>query len=238
MTDARTGTAPEDQSPTRERRKELLEREIMDKACTLFAEKGFGGTSLTDIADAVGLTRAAVYYYFKNKEALLEAIVNEVSSAPLKESIEWLKTAPEGATERLHSFVRMRVVSVLSHQVQMKMIGVTEASLPEDLAQRHNASKRKILHEYRELIRRGIQSGEFRPVDDRIAALAIIGMGTWSVQWYNPDRGPSAAEIADQIADLSVASVAVERSLRDRFSSPEAAIQTLREDIEHLSKLI
>ena len=238
MTDARTGTAHEDQSPTRERRKELLEREIMDKACTLFAEKGFGGTSLTDIADAVGLTRAAVYYYFKNKEALLEAIVNEVSSAPLKESIEWLKTAPEGATERLHSFVRMRVVSVLSHQVQMKMIGVTEASLPEDLAQRHNASKRKILHEYRELIRRGIQSGEFRPVDDRIAALAIIGMGTWSVQWYNPDRGPSAAEIADQIADLSVASVAVERSLRDRFSSPEAAIQTLREDIEHLSKLI
>lgn len=238
MTDARTDTAPEDQSPTRERRKELLEREIMDKACTLFAEKGFGGTSLTDIADAVGLTRAAVYYYFKNKEALLEAIVNEVSSAPLKESIEWLKTAPEGATDRLRSFVRMRVVSVLSHQVQMKMIGVTEASLPEDLAQRHNAAKRKILHEYRELIRRGIQSGEFRPVDDRIAALAIIGMGTWSVQWYNPDRGPSAAEIADQIADLSVASVAVERSLQDRFSSPRAAIDTLREDIEHLAKLI
>ena len=228
----------EENGSNRERRKELLEREILDKACTLFAEKGFGGTSLTDIADAVGLTRAAVYYYFKNKEALLEAIVNDVSATPLRESIEWRQSAPEGAADRLHSFVRMRLKSVLTRQVQMKMIGVTEASLPEDLAQKHNNSKRQILREYRDIIRHGIKTGEFRPVDDRIAALAIIGMGTWSVQWYNPDRGPSADEVADQIADLAVHSVAVERGMQDRFSSPETAIQTLREDIEHLAKLL
>ena len=68
----------------RERRKALLEREIKDKACTLFARKGFDGTSLTDIADAVGLSRAAIYYYFENKEALLEAIVAEVSERPIQ----------------------------------------------------------------------------------------------------------------------------------------------------------
>lgn len=49
-----------------DRRKILVERELIDKACVLFAEKGYAGTSLTDIADAVGLTRGAIYYYFKN----------------------------------------------------------------------------------------------------------------------------------------------------------------------------
>lgn len=222
----------------RDRRKELLERELMDKACSLFASKGYAGTSLADIAQAVGLTRAAVYYYFKNKEAVLEAIVSEVTKAPLREIEEWRKNAPAGAAERLHSFVQMRVRRVLSRQVQMRMIEVTEAALPPELLERHTEAKRRILNEYRDIIRQGIQTGEFKPVDDRVAAFGIIGMVNWSVFWVNPKGKLDPNEIATQLAEQAVRSVIVDKSRAERFSDPATALETLREDIEHLAKLL
>jgi len=221
----------------RDRRKVLVEREILDRACTLFAEHGYRGTSLTGIADSVGLTRAAIYHYFRSKEDLLGAIMKEVSESPLKESAEWRAAAPENPVERLRSYVRMRVRGVLSRQVQMKMIVVAEASMPAALATRHAEARRQILAEYRGIIAGGIKSGDFRPVDDRLAALAIIGMVTWTPQWFNPERGMSAAQVADTIADLAVQSVAAGPFAKSRYSSPGSILQGIRDDLDHLAKL-
>src|SRR5213079_854717 len=52
-------------------RRELVENEIYEIAIRLFAERGFAGTSLQDIADALGITRPALYYYVKSKDELL-----------------------------------------------------------------------------------------------------------------------------------------------------------------------
>ncbi|GAA6147764.1 TetR/AcrR family transcriptional regulator [Pseudooceanicola nitratireducens] len=232
-------TDPIDDIPqTRDRRKELLERDLMEKACALFASKGYGGTSLADIAQAVGLTRAAVYYYFKNKEAVLEAIVNEVTNAPLREIEIWRSTAPEKPADQLRTFVEMRVRGVLSRQVQMRMIEVTEAALPEDLLARHTEAKRRILEEYRQIIRAGIHAGEFKPSDERITAFGIIGMVNWSVYWVNPDGRMDSGEIASQLAEMAVRSVSVDKSRAGMFTDPKTAIATLRDDLEHLSNLI
>jgi len=54
---------------------------IVDKARKLFAQKGFGETSMTEVARACGLTKAGIYYYFKSKEALFEDIVNQGMAA-------------------------------------------------------------------------------------------------------------------------------------------------------------
>ena len=222
----------------KDRRKDLVERQMMEKACTLFAEKGYAGTSLTDIADAVGLTRGAIYYYFKNKEALLEAIVQEVTLRPLQEIAEWRATAAGTPVERLRGFIRMRIFGVLQRPIQMRMIEVTEAALPPELLERHTTAKRSILSEYRSLVREGILSGDFRPVDDRIAALGLIGMVNWTTYWFVEGRKDRAPEIADQIAEMAVQSLVVEKSRRRKFVNPAAALDTLREDIEHLAKLL
>ncbi len=232
------GKNDEDAEPGKDRRKALVERQMMEKACALFAEKGYAGTSLTDIADAVGLTRGAVYYYFKNKEALLEAIVEEVTLRPLHEITTWRASAPEAPAERLRDFIRMRVLGVLQRPLQMRMIEVTEAALPPDLLARHTAAKRNILSEYRSLVSDGILSGDFRPVDDRIAALGLIGMVNWTTYWFVEGRKDNAEEIAKQIADMAVQSVAVDKSRRQRFANPRVALDTLREDIEHFAKLL
>src|SRR5438105_15613174 len=57
----------------------ILPKSILDAATKLFIERGFDGTSMYHIADALGVTRTAVYYYFKNKEAILAALTEGVT---------------------------------------------------------------------------------------------------------------------------------------------------------------
>ncbi|AFK55789.1 TetR/AcrR family transcriptional regulator [Tistrella mobilis] len=221
----------------RERRKALLEREIKDKACTLFARKGFDGTSLTDIADAVGLSRAAIYYYFENKEALLEAIVAEVSERPIQTLLGCHDRAAAGPAEELRDMVRRHVVSVIDRQVLMRMIAVTEAALPPALAARHAASKRRYLEDCRRIIRDGIRAGVFRPVDDRVAALAVIGMAAWTAQWHSPDRPPAPAELAEIFADMAVRALETDRS-DSPAGSIDALLDGMRNQIGRLEQML
>lgn len=231
--------APEMAATTnRDSRKARLEKELVQQACRLFAEKGYAGTSLGDIAEAVGLTRAAIYYYFKNKEALLEAIVDELTLTPAREIETWRETAHGAAKDRLKSLVRMRTLGVLSRQIEMRVIEVTEAALPPELMRRHLSAKRQILGEYLNLVREGIAAGEFRAIDPRVAALTIIGMVNSPTRWFVAGRDVGAEAVADQIAEMAVQSLLLADERQNARTSPAAVIETLRQELDHLSHLI
>lgn len=238
VTDQNHAEAPSGDETPKDNRKAMVERRLMEEASLLFARKGYSGTTLSDIAEAVGLTRAAVYYYFKNKEALLEALIEDVTSAPAREYENWLKTAPEDCVERLRSFVRLRVRGVLSRQIQMRMIAATEAILPPDLMERHTRARRGLLDAFRSMLRDGMEKGAFRAQDDRIAAFAINGMIGWTTTWFVPDRGRTLDEVADQIADMAVQSVIIQGDRSASFGDAASAVRALREDIDQLEMLI
>ena len=63
---------------------EALRSAILDAAATLFIERGTGGTSIQDIAETLGLSRTAVYYYFKSKDAILRALTEDVLNTARK----------------------------------------------------------------------------------------------------------------------------------------------------------
>jgi len=65
-------------------RNEMQRESILDAASSFFIEKGFGGTNINDIADKLGMTRTAVYYYFPSKESILEALTEEVTQQASK----------------------------------------------------------------------------------------------------------------------------------------------------------
>ena len=232
-----SGTDGNEPGMGRERRKALREREIKDKACILFARKGFAGTSLTDIADAVGLSRAAIYYYFENKEALLEAIVAEVSERPIEIWLAQSRVSTAGPEEQLRDVVRRHVTGILDRQVLMRMMAVTEAALPPALAARHATSKRRYLNNCRRIIRDGVLAGVFRPVDDRVAALAVIGMAAWTVQWHDASRPPDTAELAEAMGEMAVRSLRLDRDSA-AAGTVDAVLDGLREHIGRLEQML
>ena len=78
--------------------------QIIDVSTELFREKGYHATSLDDIADRIGFTKPAIYYYFKSKEDILFAIVDEIVDSGL-ERMEAVAATDLSPTEKMHDLL-------------------------------------------------------------------------------------------------------------------------------------
>ena len=112
-------------------RGEINRQSILDAASLLFIDKGFGGTNINDIADALGATRTAVYYYFQSKEAILEALTEEVTeqAGELARSVSGHDELP--AEQALRQLVMQHATLILTHPLQFRVVERSESSLPE-----------------------------------------------------------------------------------------------------------
>ena len=86
------------------------QRRTMDAALELFADHGVGGTSLQMIADAVGVTKAAIYHQFKTKDEIVLGVL-EVHLVPLEAALEAAEA--EGPTLRAREALLARVIDTV-----------------------------------------------------------------------------------------------------------------------------
>ena len=196
--------------PTTERngpRRDVLTTEVLDKAASLFATRGFAATSLQDIANEVGLSRTSMYYYFPSKEALLDALIRGVTQQTTSIFAELEGSPRRSHTERLAQAARQLVMWVTDPHTHFKLLDRSESELPDDLAAMHRDTKRRVLTRMTRMIEDGIQIGEFRALDARVAAFAILGMCNWTAWWFSPVGELDRKEVAEAIAGLAVASV-------------------------------
>lgn len=219
-------------------RKDLLQRTVLEAAAQLFAERGFGGTSLQDIADALGISRPAVYYYFHSKDDILASLVEEMTVFSRRQSTEISSQKDLSPGDMLRLMVSSHTKLLLTHATLFHVVDRSETDLPPKIRKTHDDAKRALLEDFTKVIERGIKLGHFRPVDARIAAFAIIGMCSWSTWWFKPTGRKSADEIAANIADL--ASHAVQRAdgRRPQSGDPVDLLKIVREDISHLETLL
>ena len=188
-------------------RRDVLTTEVLDKAAGLFATRGFAATSLQDIANEVGLSRTSMYYYFPSKEALLDALIRGVTQRTTSIFAGLQGTPDRTHTERLAEAARQLVMWVTDPHTHFKLLDRSELELPEDLAAVHRDTKRRVLSRMTRMIEDGTKSGEFRPLDARVTAFAILGMCNWTAWWFSANGELDRKEVAETIADLAVASV-------------------------------
>lgn len=217
-------------------RKELMERELLDHAAELFARNGFSGTTLREIADTANVGRTSLYHYFSSKEAFLTALIEEVTTTAwtlLSQIRQRDDLTPRG---QLEAAARMLVMRVLSKPARFRVLERDEASLPDDLAERHRKGKRDSLAELAAIIDAGVVAGEFRPVDSQIAALTIFGMCNWPAWWFNPKGQRNSTTIAEAISTMAVGSVL--RADLAGPTTPAEVIEGIRDDLDTLSRMI
>ena len=99
---------------------EALRSAILDAAATLFIERGTGGTSMQDIAEALGLSRTAVYYYFKNKDAILRALTEEVLNTARKLAGDTVARADLDPVQALGALVTQHADLILSRPAEFR----------------------------------------------------------------------------------------------------------------------
>lgn len=212
-------------------RSELQRQSILDAASRLFIEKGFGGTNINDIADVLGVSRTALYYYFRSKESILEALTEEVTEAAgaLAKTVSVSETLPPEAA--LRQLILQHAKLILAHPLQFRVAERSENDLPPVRRAAAQAARRAVLEHFVSAIQRGADSGHFRAPDARVAAFAILGMCNWSAWWFKPDSGMPADEVAHSLAEFAMRSLIREESRRPQPATAAESIEMLREGL-------
>jgi AcrR family transcriptional regulator len=162
------------ESTIRTRRPEDRASEIAQAALDLFVTKGFAATKLEDVAKAAGVSKGLPYLYFKNKEELFKAVIVEAIGGPLVRANELVDTF-EGSTEALLH----ELVAKFREFAESRLGGVVKLILAEagnfpDVARFYCSNFDLRGRElFAKMLRRGVASGEFRPIPD-IETTAII----------------------------------------------------------------
>jgi AcrR family transcriptional regulator len=227
--------APRGRSSTR---RDLVESQIIAEATRLFAERGFSGTSLKAIADATGLTRPALYHYVKNKDEILAKLVTELAEGPARALRAIRRQSDLSAAQQLREMAHAIALQQATEPTKFQLLIRSEADLPAELVGPYNKSRRDVLHEFVGVIEAGISSGQFRPVDARVAALAIIGQCNWVAWWHHPGTPEENARVADTIADLAVASLESSDDADPKVDPRARALGRLKRDVEYLEQVL
>lgn len=219
-------------------RNAMIRQNILEKAAILFSERGFASTNLQDIAESVGLSRPALYYYFKNKDEVLLGLIEEATTYPVKILEKHRQDATIGPAERLQGALKELITWIIRSPVIIRLLESNEWRLPENVGEEHFKSRRQVLHAFVEMINDGIEAGEFRAVDPRLGAFALIGMGNWTAWWYSSERDAPAEEVAEQFAQMGVQALRWEVRNDSKGDTVERVLDLLKTDIAHLEQAI
>ena len=192
--------------------KKTPNRKILDKARTLFWRKGYISTSMRDIAAAYGCKPANIYNFFPNKEEILfEVLLEEMEQiiAPIKHLDEDDGTTPE---EQLRLIIVSHLKLTLSYRRSAKLL------FDVALDNLSRAKRKKIVdlrdtydRIIRKILRRGMDVGSFREIDEKIAGFMLASMITRTRIWYHPKKGVSVEELADFIFEFALNGLRIEK---------------------------
>jgi AcrR family transcriptional regulator len=181
-------------------------REIAEVAAIEFKKRGFGGTTLSHVAEAMGVDRASLYYYVSNKEELFEELVSEVVKVNLAQA-EAIRDGEGSAPEKLRRLIEGLMSSYEEHfPVLYILIQENLAHVAPDRSEWANSMK-AINRAYEAVVIEIIESGQAdgslaATAPPRLLAYGIIGMVGWTNRWFNPQRSLLGAdEIGRAFAD-------------------------------------
>lgn len=192
-------------------RHDLVANQIFEKAAALFAERGFASTSLKDIAEAMDISRSALYYYISSKDELVNALVKGIS-AQTAADLEALASDHESPVDqRVETAIRTMVERIAESPARFRLLLVSEGSLPEGIAKTHRQARRATLEHLTALIQEAMDKGVFRPASPALAAFAVLGMCNWVAWWYRPEMPfGSPQTVAGDLANLALAGLLAE----------------------------
>jgi AcrR family transcriptional regulator len=182
----------------RSRRPQARPAEILSAALDLFAEKGFAATRMEDVASRAGLSKAAIYLYFPDKVALLKALVSDVAGSTLVQAAGLIQqhTGPVSPVIRqMIVFMAARLRDTRLPEL-MKVV-ISESRAHPEVGQLYLENViAKGLPLFEGLIRRGIETGEFRAIDPALAVKALVGPMLLAAIWRTVFE-PLGAEALD-----------------------------------------
>ncbi|MTV27322.1 TetR/AcrR family transcriptional regulator [Nitriliruptoraceae bacterium ZYF776] len=175
---------------------------LLAVAVEVFDERGYDGTSMGDLARALGLSKSSIYHHVAGKEALLGMALDRALDA-LFAVLDEPASQTGTARSRLEHVLR-RSVEVLHAELPfvtllLRVRGNTPTEV-DALARRREFDQRVT-----DLVTRAVHAGELRDdLEPGIVTRLLFGQVNSLVEWYRPDRGAGPTEVGDALVSLAM----------------------------------
>jgi len=184
-------------------------REIVDRAAELFEKRGYHNVSVEDIATAVGLRKSSLYHHIESKDQILALIHHEFMDLVIGRQ-EARLAIPMSNSQRLLEVMADILQLMETHRGHVRVFFEHYRELPESDRRDVKVERDRYEGMVEQVLRVGIDQGEFRPVDVRLTALAIFGACNWAYQWYRRGGPLGTRDIAYIFWDIFSQGLAAE----------------------------
>lgn len=180
-------------------RRDLRREQISAAGAKLFAEKGYERTSLQAIADLLGVTKPALYYYYSSKEQLLFEIMSSVMDRVLSDVSEVSESDLE-PLEKLREYIRRYVGFFATHPDEHTIMSTAVDSLGPDLRGVVLNRQRLYLNRVRKIVSELITPD--RKLDETSVAFALLGSMNWLFKWYKPNGRITPDKLVEDFVEI------------------------------------
>ena len=202
--------------PTKREQRAASIESLLSAALTLFITQGYHATTVEEIAQSAGLTKGAVYFYFRSKSMLLEALLDRAEALIVEPTIAAMGIAGMDPRERLGAFIRTQSV-IGAEKTEYMLLAIlmsaefngsgesTEVRLQEMMARMEDA--------LRETVQSGQAGGVFRNsigADEITSVIMALNKGCY-VEWYMRGRDLDGHDFARVFRDFVIDGVTAER---------------------------
>ncbi len=175
--------------------------QIFEAAARVFATKGYGRSSLQEVAEALGVTKPALYYYYRSKDELLFEITSFVMDRVMADLTE-VAASPVSPLEKLRALIGRYVRFFAAHPHELTIMSTEVASLGPDRREVILGRQREYLGILRGIVRDLLAEHPGTALDETSVAFALLGGMNWIFTWYDPAGRVNPEKLADDFTHL------------------------------------
>ncbi|MCP4856799.1 MAG: TetR/AcrR family transcriptional regulator [Fuerstiella sp.] len=180
--------------------------EVYRTAAELIVDKGFGGTSIGDIATAVGMTKASLYHHISGKQDMLYQIMQHAMDE-LERTVIVPVRLIEDPEQRLREIMRLHIMGAIEHGVAITIV-MSEISHLEPDQRQDIIKRRKAYHALaRQALRQLADQGRLRDLDVNIATMHIMNTLVGIARWYPNDITSNQTRLIRETVEYNVAAI-------------------------------
>ena len=175
--------------------------EILKIATKLFYENGYDNTPTRELAKAVGMSNAGIYYHYKDKNDILFHILNE-STSRLYKTVRDAVIEEDDPIENLDRIISTLVKIVVESKIEIGILLKESNRLSSEQLKSIKSKMKAVVELTKNELAKLDNKGQLKKFNVTVSAFALMGMTNWVMHWYDPSSDIKAEELADTLKEI------------------------------------
>ncbi len=186
-----------------QRRKASKKELILEKAATMFRQKGFAATSMRDLAETVGIEAASLYNHIRSKNEILEAICFDVANR-FNNNMALIESGNQSSIAKIETLLRFHIRQMVEKYEEVYVSDREWKHLEEPYLSNFQNQRSNYRKKFAAIIESGIQKNEIRKIDAPTAVLIMLHAVSGIESWHRSKSRINASELEDNMVMIMI----------------------------------